>query len=79
MNSQTPGLEEAARFKAVIKQDVDWWIGWIEDVPGVNAQERTREELLDSLKSALAEALELNREDARRQAGDDFTEVEIAL
>ena len=26
-------------YTAVIKQDAEWWIGWIEEVPGVNCQE----------------------------------------
>jgi predicted RNase H-like HicB family nuclease len=47
-------------YKAVIKQDGDWWIGWIEEVPGVNCQEATREELLESLKITLQEALHFN-------------------
>jgi len=46
------------KYKAIIKQDADWWIGWVEDVPGVNAQERTREELLISLREALTDILE---------------------
>lgn len=37
-------------FRAVVKKSNDWWIGWLIDLPGVNAQERTREELLESLK-----------------------------
>ena len=41
---------------AVVKHCGDWWIGWIAEVPGVNCQERTREELLRSLAGALAEA-----------------------
>ena len=35
-------------FTAVIKQSGRWWIGWIEEVPGVNCQEQTREELLET-------------------------------
>jgi predicted RNase H-like HicB family nuclease len=45
-------------YAAVIKQENDWWIGWIEEVPGVNCQERTREELLETLRLTLKEALE---------------------
>lgn len=52
-------------YTAVIKQSGDWWIGWIEEVPGVNCQEATRAELVESLREALREALELNRKDAR--------------
>ncbi|MBK9216441.1 MAG: type II toxin-antitoxin system HicB family antitoxin [Chloracidobacterium sp.] len=48
-------------FTAVLKQEGDWWIGWIEEVPGVNCQEATREELIETLRSTLAEALEFNR------------------
>jgi hypothetical protein len=38
-------------YTAIIKQDGDWWIGWIEEVPGVNAQEQSREQLLSSLRT----------------------------
>ncbi len=38
------------KFRAVIKQSDDWWIGWLVDLPGVNAQEKTKEELLESLR-----------------------------
>jgi len=34
----------------MIKKSDTWWIGWLIDLPGVNAQEKTREELLESLK-----------------------------
>lgn len=45
-------------------QRVDgWWIGWADEVPGVNAQERTKAELLESLEVVLKEALEFNRQD----------------
>ena len=44
-------------YTAVIKQSGDWWIGWIEEVPGVNCQEATREELVDTLRVTLVEAL----------------------
>lgn len=37
-------------FRAVIKHREEWWIGWLVDLSGVNAQERTKEELLESLK-----------------------------
>ena len=66
-----------SNYNAVIRQDGPWWIGWIEELPGVNCQGVTREELLKNLREALAEALEMNREDARRAAGQDFEEVLI--
>lgn len=52
----------------MVKQDAGWWIGWIEELPGVNAQERTRDELLVSLRSVLGEALDFNPAEARSAA-----------
>lgn len=46
-------------YTAIIQRDGEWWIGWIKDVPGVNSQGRSREELLENLRSALREALEM--------------------
>jgi len=66
-------------YTAIIKQDGDWWIGWIEEFPGVNCQEKTQPELLASLRITLIEALEMNISDARKYAGKDFSEVRIAI
>ena len=52
-------------YNAIIKEDGGWWIGWVEELPGVNAQERTKEDLMESLREALKDILDLNREDAR--------------
>jgi predicted RNase H-like HicB family nuclease len=37
------------KYRAVIKKSGDWWIGWLVDLPGVNAQEKTRRKLIESL------------------------------
>jgi predicted RNase H-like HicB family nuclease len=37
------------QYRAIIKKSDDWWIGWLVDLPGVNAQEKTRKELIKSL------------------------------
>ena len=66
-------------YTAVVKQDGDWWIGWVEEVSGVNAQESTREGLLVSLKVVLQEALEMNRAEARAAAGSSYEELALAL
>ena len=47
------------KYRAVIKKVDDWWIGWLVDLPGVNAQEKTQDELIDSLKIGAQEMLEL--------------------
>jgi hypothetical protein len=69
----------ANTYTAVTKQDGGWWIGWIEEVPGVNCQERTRQELVASLRTTLAEALELNREEAIAAAVSDYTEELVTV
>ena len=46
------------KFRAVIKRSGDWWIGWLMDLPGVNAQERTKEELIQSLRIGAEDMLE---------------------
>ncbi len=66
-------------YTAVVKQEKDWWIGWIEEIPGVNCQERTREELTESLRVTLKEALEFNRQDALSAAGTGYVEEKIAV
>lgn len=68
-----------SRYTAVVKQDGDSWVGWVEEVPGVNAQEPTREALLISLKEVLQEALEMNRAEARAAAGGSYEELALAL
>lgn len=66
-------------YTAVVKKEGAWWIGWIEEVPGVNCQERTHEELVESLRETLREALELNRQDALASAGEEYREEKIAI
>jgi len=68
-----------SEYTALIKQDGAWWIGWIEEVPGVNCQEATRDELLESLRITLGEALEFNRDEAIAAAGVGYQEERIAL
>jgi predicted RNase H-like HicB family nuclease len=64
-------------YKAVIKQDGDWWIGWIAENPGVNSQGKTRDELIENLRSARTEALEMNRSDALAAANGAYEEASI--
>ena len=59
-------------YTVVNEQEGDWWIGWVEEIPGVNCQEDSRDELLETLKITLKEALELNRKDAIAEGGVDF-------
>ena len=67
------------QYTAITKQEGDYWIGWVEEVPGVNCQEKTQPELLESLKVTLREALEFNRQDARDAAVSNFSEEALLV
>ena len=45
------------KYRANIKKVDDWWIGWLVDLPGVNAQEKTKEELMEALRIGAQEML----------------------
>jgi predicted RNase H-like HicB family nuclease len=79
MGKANRGVPMKNQYTAVVKKDGDWWIGWIEEVPGVNCQEKSRKELIESLKVTLKEALEFNRKEAIRAAGQNFQEEKIAI
>lgn len=34
--------EEDMKLRAILRKSGEWWIGWLVDLPGVNAQEKTR-------------------------------------
>ena len=72
-------MTAASAFTAVIWQDGLWWIGWVEELPGVNAQEQSREALLESLRAILREALEFNRRDALEAAGPGAEKLALIL
>ena len=66
-------------YTAVIKRSDPWWIGWVEEVPGVNCQEATKHELLETLRITLQEAVDFNRREALEAAGEEFEEESILL
>jgi transcriptional regulator with XRE-family HTH domain len=56
-------------FTAVYQEDEGWWVGYVEELPGANAQERTLGECRESLKEAVSDVLEANRELTRTEFG----------
>lgn len=66
-------------YTAIIKKEGQWWVGWILEIPGINCQERSQKKLLESLKITLQEAIELNRQEALIEAGNDYKEEKIVL
>jgi len=49
------------QFTAVYKKSGKWYLGWIEEIPGVNTQGRTLKEAKENLREALLLILETNR------------------
>ncbi|MCP4681531.1 MAG: type II toxin-antitoxin system HicB family antitoxin [Desulfobacterales bacterium] len=66
-------------YTAIITKDEDWWLGWIEEIPGANAQEKTKEELLISLKEAAMDIIELRRHQALSELKSDYEEIALAI
>ncbi|NIM07357.1 MAG: type II toxin-antitoxin system HicB family antitoxin [Armatimonadetes bacterium] len=68
------------KFSAVFRQEGEWWIGYVEELPGANTQGRTLEEARENLKEAVRLVLEANRELARRETqGKEVTREELVV
>lgn len=65
-----PLQTHAGPFTTVYQQDEGWWIGYVEELPGANVQERTIEEARESLVEAIRDVLEANRELTRAEFED---------
>lgn len=66
------------QFTAIYKKDNDWYLGWIEEIPGVNTQGRTLRETKENLKEALLLILETNRL-LNKKSGNRFIREPITL
>jgi len=51
----------ARQFTAIYKKSGKWYLGWVEEIPGVNTQGKTLKEVKENLKEALLLILETNR------------------
>ena len=68
------------KFTAVFERDGDWWIGYVEELPGANTQGRTLEEARENLKEAVALVIEANRELTRLEVvGKDAIREELLV
>ena len=62
------------KYRAVIKKSGDWWFGWLVDLPGVNAQEKTRRKLIESLTIGAEDMLAT---EAKFEPEAEMTTVEV--
>lgn len=49
------------QFTAIYKKRGKWYLGWVEEIPGVNTQGKTLKEVKENLKEAILLILETNR------------------
>ncbi|MDP2926945.1 MAG: type II toxin-antitoxin system HicB family antitoxin [bacterium] len=49
------------QFTAVYKKAGKWYLGWVEEIPGVNTQGKTLKETKENLKEALLLVLETSK------------------
>jgi len=54
----------AREFTGVIEKRGGWYIGYVEELPGVNTQGRTLKEVRENLREALGLIIEANKEPA---------------
>jgi len=67
-------------FTAVYEKIDDWYIGYVQELPGANVQERTLEEARESLREAIELILISNRELAEQQlSGKDVVREQITV
>lgn len=51
-----------ARFTAVFQKRGNWWVGYVEELPGANTQGKTLEEARENLREAVALVIQANRD-----------------
>lgn len=66
------------KFKAVFEKHGRWYVGYIPEVPGVNAQERTLKATRESLAAALQELVQIDPDAVFRQRRR-IEELEVRL
>ena len=55
------------QFTAIYQKHGKWYLGWVEEIPGVNTQGKTLKETKENLEEALLLILEVNRILSRKE------------
>lgn len=67
-------------FTGVFEKIEDWYIGYVQELPGANVQEKTLEEARKSLREAIELILRSNRELAEKElSGKDVIREQIKV
>jgi len=54
--------EAEMKLTAVFEQVGEWWLGYVEELPGANTQGKTLDEARENLREAVQLIVEANRE-----------------
>lgn len=66
------------QFTAIYQKQGKWYLGWIEEIPGVNTQGRSLKETKENLKEALSLVLDANQ-DFNKKVGNSIIREPISL
>jgi hypothetical protein len=69
----------SSTYTAVTTHSGEWWVGWIDEVPAVNCQERSYEALMESLRTTLVEVLTADPEAGASASSKGNQEEPVAL
>ena len=68
------------KFTAVFEKDGEWWIGYVEELPGVNTQGKTLDETRENLKEAVTLVIEANIELTKQEMeGKEVIREELSV
>lgn len=68
------------KFTAVFEQIGDWWVGFVEELPGTNTQGKTLDEVRENLKEAVQLIIEVNRALSRKETdGQQIIREELLI
>jgi predicted RNase H-like HicB family nuclease len=70
-----PAKKKKQHYTAVFEKTGEWWIGYIEELPGANTQGKTLEETRENLKEAAHLIIEANKELTRRETANKKTQI----
>ena len=64
-------------YTAIIRQADKCWFGWVQEIPGVNAQADTRDELIENLQITLKDMIEMYREQSLEGMEEPYEKISI--
>lgn len=67
------------QFTAIYKKSGRWYLGWIEEISGVNTQGKTLKEVKENLKDALLLIIETNRIINKKEVGASVIREPLTL